>query len=113
MGLTIRLLGKPEAIVDGGTVDLGPPRQRVTLAVLLLANNMTASVSTVVGGVWDDAPPVRYRNVVATHISRLRVPAAGQAGPEYTSGAHSKAHATGKITQLGPSAQSNMLRWRT
>jgi len=70
--MLIRLLGRPEMIMEDGRLDLGTPRQQVALAVLLLADGMTAPVDALVDRIWDEAPPNRCRNIVATYLSRLR-----------------------------------------
>src|SRR5262245_28758969 len=72
MAMLIRLLGKPELIVDNACLDLGTPRQRVTLAVLMLADGRPVPFDDLVDRIWDDAPPARCRNLVATYVSRLR-----------------------------------------
>jgi DNA-binding SARP family transcriptional activator len=67
-----RLLG-PLQVLDGErAVDLGPPKQRVVLAVLLLAAGRTVSVDRLVDAVWgEDVPPSATASLQA-YVSNLR-----------------------------------------
>jgi DNA-binding SARP family transcriptional activator/tetratricopeptide (TPR) repeat protein len=67
-----RLLGPIEVRADGTALDVGPPRQRAVLAALLVDAGRPVPMSTLIGRVWDDAPPPEARNVVYGHLSRIR-----------------------------------------
>ncbi|GLP64804.1 SARP family transcriptional regulator [Streptomyces sp. TUS-ST3] len=53
-------------------VDLGPPRQRAVLAVLLLAEGGRVPVDGLVDALWGDAPPASAVGSVRTYVHRLR-----------------------------------------
>ena len=67
-----RLLG-PLQVVDGETpVDIGPPKQRVVLAALLLAGGRVVSVDRLVDAVWGDDVPASATASLQAYISNLR-----------------------------------------
>ncbi|GAA3601962.1 BTAD domain-containing putative transcriptional regulator [Kineosporia mesophila] len=53
-------------------LDLGPPQQRATLAVLLLRQGLTVSTNELVDVLWGDRPPATAVNVLHRYIGRLR-----------------------------------------
>ncbi|MFC6091939.1 AfsR/SARP family transcriptional regulator [Saccharothrix lopnurensis] len=70
MGL--RLLGPVELVLDGRSLDLGGPRQRVVLAVLGLNANRVVPVDQLIDAVWGVNPPSTARGQVQICISALR-----------------------------------------
>jgi DNA-binding SARP family transcriptional activator len=66
-----RVLGSLEAIIDGRAVDLGPPKRRVLLALLLLECGRCVPVERLVDIAWEVSPPAA-RRVVFAHVARLR-----------------------------------------
>jgi ABC-type transport system substrate-binding protein/DNA-binding SARP family transcriptional activator len=67
-----RVLGQLEALGAGAPVDLGGPRQRAVLAVLLARANQPVSTERLVTEVWGvDAPPTATKTA-QVYISRLR-----------------------------------------
>ncbi|MFD0573435.1 BTAD domain-containing putative transcriptional regulator [Kitasatospora gansuensis] len=72
--MTVRftLLGGTAACADGGRLALGPPRQRVVLAVLLIEANREVAVEELEQRVWGDDPPPRARASLYSYLSRLR-----------------------------------------
>lgn len=70
MGL--RLLGPVELVLDGRSLDLGGPRQRVVLAVLGLNANRVVPVEQLIDAVWGTTPPSTARGQVQICISALR-----------------------------------------
>lgn len=80
--LEFRLLGPLEAVCDGASLDLGPPKQRALLATLLLADGKAVSNARLIEAVWGlDAPP-RAVSSVQAYVSRLRGLLATNAGVE-------------------------------
>ncbi len=73
-----RVLGAIEAVVNGRTVHLGPPKRRLLLALLALECQHAVSVDRLVDLMWD-VPPQAARRVVFAHIARLRAALAGAA----------------------------------
>jgi len=66
------VLGEVTAHVAGRPVELGPRRQRLVLAALLVDANRVVSMEQLVRRVWDDAPPQRARAGLNSYVSRLR-----------------------------------------
>ena len=64
----IRVVGN-----DGEAVELGGPRQRLLLAVLLASPDRTSSVDRLTDALWDgEEPPERPSRPIQTYVSRLR-----------------------------------------
>ncbi|GAB3408828.1 AfsR/SARP family transcriptional regulator [Flindersiella endophytica] len=70
--MEFRLFGEVELVAAGRPADLGTPRQQTVLAALLLDAGRPVAVETLVDRVWDDSPPVEARNVLYSHVSRIR-----------------------------------------
>ncbi|MBI5340868.1 MAG: AAA family ATPase [Mycolicibacterium rufum] len=80
-----RLLG-PLQVVDGETlIDVGPPKQRVVLAVLLLAAGRVVSVDRLVDAVWGDDVPASATASLQAYISNLRRALRGSGGTQMAS----------------------------
>jgi len=75
--LRFRLFGDVGVQIDGAVADLGHPRQRVVLAVLLVDVNRTVSLDHIVDRVWAERPPQRAREALYSYLSRLRRVVAG------------------------------------
>ncbi|GGW36913.1 AfsR/SARP family transcriptional regulator [Streptomyces xantholiticus] len=81
--MRFELLGPLRAWYRGREVDLGPPKQRAVLAVLLLQEGRALSYDALVDAVWGTEPPVHVRNLVQKYVSGLRrALAAGPGGPK-------------------------------
>src|SRR5262245_20051406 len=66
------VLGAVECLVAGRALDLGPPKQRAVLAVLVLEAGHPVSPETLIERVWADDVPRQPRNALYGHIARLR-----------------------------------------
>lgn len=67
-----RLLG-PLEVADGNTpVDIGPPKQRVVLAMLALAAGRVVSVDRLVDAVWGEDVPASATASLQAYVSNLR-----------------------------------------
>ena len=66
------MLGPLEALVDGRSVALGPPRHRALLVLLLAQANSVVPVHRLIDEIWGDAPPASAANLVQGAVSRLR-----------------------------------------
>ncbi|MEJ3748543.1 AfsR/SARP family transcriptional regulator [Actinomycetes bacterium KLBMP 9797] len=66
------LLGPVRAVSGGAPVNLGPRKQRLVLAVLLLSANRFVATTSLVRACWLDDPPPTAHRVVHAHVSRLR-----------------------------------------
>ncbi len=67
-----RLLGALEASGGGVCADLGPPKQRALLAVLLLRANEIVPVDVLLEELWGDESPRRAQHAVQVYVSDLR-----------------------------------------
>jgi DNA-binding SARP family transcriptional activator len=66
------LLGPLVALVDGRAVELGGPRQRGVLVVLLTQAGSLVPASRIIDAVWGDEPPASAANLVQRSVSQLR-----------------------------------------
>lgn len=70
--LAVRLLGPVEVDVDGVPADLGGPRQRAVLALLLVARGEVVSVDRLIDDLWRGEPPPRATGALQAYVSNLR-----------------------------------------
>jgi DNA-binding SARP family transcriptional activator len=70
--IEFRILGSLEAWAGGRRVELGGPRQRSVLAVLLLHAGEVVPSSALIDEVWGEATPERALNLVQGYVSDLR-----------------------------------------
>jgi DNA-binding SARP family transcriptional activator len=70
--LEFRILGPLEVVTDTRPVRLGGPRQRATLAILVLNANRVVSVDRLADGLYAGAAPVTAVTQVQRQISELR-----------------------------------------
>ena len=74
-----RILGPLEVSADGRVIDIGGPRQRALLAILLLRANEPVPREVLVHELWGERPPAGARSSLEVYVSRLRK-ALGAAG---------------------------------
>ncbi|WP_265737161.1 AfsR/SARP family transcriptional regulator [Actinacidiphila paucisporea] len=67
-----RVLGSIEAYVDGRLVDLGAPKQRAALALLVSQVGQPVSVDMLVEALWDGRPPQSAITSLHAYIANLR-----------------------------------------
>ncbi len=74
--LSLRVLGALDATLDSGgrvvTPDLGGPRQRSVLALLLVARGRVVSVDRLVEDLWNGEAPPRAIGALQAYVSHLR-----------------------------------------
>jgi len=68
----VLLLGEVEVWASDRAFDVGLPRQQAVLAALLVAATRPVPVATLIDQVWGDTPPASVRNVLYSHVSRVR-----------------------------------------
>ena len=71
-GLEFHILGPLEVWRDGVRVDLGPPKQRAVLAVLLLSANRVVPTDRLIDQLWGEAPPNTARAALQVYVAGLR-----------------------------------------
>lgn len=67
-----RLLGPLQVLRDGSPVEIGPPKQRAALAVLLLADGGVVSVDRLIDAIWGDDVPASATASLQAYVSNLR-----------------------------------------
>jgi DNA-binding SARP family transcriptional activator len=67
-----RILGPVGLCVDGTDMPIGAPRQRALLALLLSEANRAVHPSTLIEGIWGEAPPQHPEAALQIVVSRLR-----------------------------------------
>jgi DNA-binding SARP family transcriptional activator/tetratricopeptide (TPR) repeat protein len=70
--MEFRLFGAVELRTAGRLLDAGTPRQQTVLAVLAVDAGRPVAIETLIDRVWDNEPPVEARNVLYSHVSRIR-----------------------------------------
>ena len=70
--LRISLLGTCTASSDGAPLDLGGPRQRAVLALLVLARGETVPVERLTESVWGERGPADPAGALQAYVSHLR-----------------------------------------
>ena len=70
--MQFQLLGQLGVIAGAGIIDLGPPKQRAVLAVLLLRANEIVSTDRIIDLVWGGNPPRTAEHSIQIYISELR-----------------------------------------
>jgi len=70
--VTCRLLGPIEVWFDDKRIDLGYPRQRTLLAILLIDANRLVTVDSLIDRTWGDHPPATARDTLYGDMSKLR-----------------------------------------
>jgi DNA-binding SARP family transcriptional activator len=67
-----RILGSLEVVANGTVADLGPPKQRAVLAVLLLHANEIVPTDRLIDLVWPERPPRTAVHSIQIYVSELR-----------------------------------------
>ena len=71
-GLEFLLLGPLEVRRDGVRVELGPPKQRAVLALLLLHANRVVPTHRLIDELWGETPPDTARAALQGYVAGLR-----------------------------------------
>jgi DNA-binding SARP family transcriptional activator len=70
--IRVRVLGPLAAEVDGRAVDLGGPRQRAVLALLIAARGDVVPVDRLIDDLWRGEPPPKASASLQAYVSNLR-----------------------------------------
>ena len=80
VGVRFRVLGAFEAHGPDGPLDLGGPKRRALLALLVLRAGRASSVESIVDALWGAAAPAGAPGTVRTYVSQLRKQLGATAG---------------------------------
>jgi DNA-binding SARP family transcriptional activator len=72
VSVEFRVLGPLEAAVGGAAVDLGGPRQRAVLALLLAGAGQVVGLAALVDALWGGLPPPDATRTARAYVHRLR-----------------------------------------
>jgi DNA-binding SARP family transcriptional activator len=72
VGVEWRALGTVEVLVDGQSIDLGPPIQRALFGLLLSRVDQPVGLDTVVEELWAGDPPPAAMTSLRAYVSNLR-----------------------------------------
>lgn len=70
--MQFRMLGSLEAVADGVAADLGPPKQRCVLAILLIHAGEIVPTERLIDLLWGDHPPRTAAHSIQIYVSELR-----------------------------------------
>ena len=70
--MEFRILGPLEVVADGRALDVGGPKQRAVLAMLLIEANRVVSSDRLIDALWDEKPPEQALKTLQVHVSQLR-----------------------------------------
>ncbi|HTI20437.1 MAG TPA: BTAD domain-containing putative transcriptional regulator, partial [Kutzneria sp.] len=70
--MELTLFGEVRLTSAGESLDVGTPRQQAVLAALAVDVGRAVSVETLVDRVWGEQAPTQARNVLYSHLSRIR-----------------------------------------
>jgi DNA-binding SARP family transcriptional activator len=87
VGVRFRVLGAFEAHGPDGPLDLGGPKRRALLALLVLRAGQATSVESIVDALWGEHAPAGAPKTVRTYVSQLRKQLGAAAGrPPFAAG---------------------------
>src|SRR6266516_95305 len=70
--MEFRILGPLEVLSDGRALDLGGPKQRAVLAMLLVEANRVVSSDRLIEALWEGQPPATARKALQVYVARFR-----------------------------------------
>jgi YVTN family beta-propeller protein len=70
--LEFRVLGPVEATANSVPLELGGPKQRALLVLLLLRANEVVPRERLIDDLWADSPPASARDTIKVYVGRLR-----------------------------------------
>jgi DNA-binding SARP family transcriptional activator/tetratricopeptide (TPR) repeat protein len=70
--MQFRILGPLEVLAKGRALDVGGPKQRGLLAVLLLNANRVVSSDRLIDALWGERPPATAHKALQVYVSQLR-----------------------------------------
>ena len=70
--MEFRILGPLEVLQGETSIDLGGPKQRAVLAILVLHAGRVVSLDRIIDQLWGDEPPARATGTLQAYVSNLR-----------------------------------------
>lgn len=70
--MRIRVLGDLDVVVDGASVDLGGPKPRALVGLLVAAEGRPVPVERLIDQIWGEQPPNRVEASLQSYVARLR-----------------------------------------
>lgn len=70
--MRVRVLGDLEVLVDDVALELGGPKPRALLALLVVGDGRPVSLEHLIDQIWGDEPPVRVEASLQSYVARLR-----------------------------------------
>ena len=70
--IPIRVLGPVTVVTEEGTAQLGGPKQRAVLAMLIARLGKVVTTDELVDGIWGEDPPPAVLSSIHTYVSNLR-----------------------------------------
>ncbi|MGH3130811.1 MAG: AfsR/SARP family transcriptional regulator, partial [Gaiellaceae bacterium] len=70
--MDVRILGPFDVRANGRVLDLGGPRPRALLAVLVLSGGEVVSADRLVDELWQETPPRSAHHLLHVYVSTLR-----------------------------------------
>ena len=100
--MDFRILGPLEVSDNGRRLEIGGPKQRTLLAILLLHPNEVVSAHRLIDEVWGEAPPATAAKTLRAHVSRLRKALNGEAGAAGRTGGRLETRGPGYLLNVRP-----------
>jgi DNA-binding SARP family transcriptional activator/WD40 repeat protein/tRNA A-37 threonylcarbamoyl transferase component Bud32 len=94
VALPFRVLGPIEVETDAGRAQLGGPKQRAVLAILVARLGSVVTTDELIDGIWGEEPPTGVLSSLHTYVSNLRA-AIGHPIERYGSGYRLNAEQSG------------------
>ncbi|GAA4397085.1 hypothetical protein GCM10023168_01720 [Fodinibacter luteus] len=70
--MQVRVLGDLEVLVDDVPLELGGPKPRALLALLVVGEGRPVSIEHLIDQIWGDEPPERVEASLQSYVARLR-----------------------------------------
>ena len=70
--MQVRVLGDLEVLVDDVALELGGPKPRALLALLIVGDGRPVSLEHLIDQIWGDDPPERVEASLQSYVARLR-----------------------------------------
>ena len=70
--MEFRILGPLEVVAGGTALEVGGPKQRAVLALLLLEANRVVSADRLIEAIWEETPPDSALKALQLYVSQLR-----------------------------------------